>query len=132
QAMLNFAYRWQQFTAPVMAKAMEDTAFYRYHRLASLNDVGGDPRHFGLSVNAFHAANQYRVRFTPHTMLGTSTHDSKRSEDVRTRLDVLSEIPQQWRAAIGRWSALNQKRATRIDAQVAPTRNDEYLLYQTL
>jgi (1->4)-alpha-D-glucan 1-alpha-D-glucosylmutase len=132
QAMLNFAMRWQQFTAPVMAKSMEDTAFYRYHRLASLNDVGDDPRHFGLSVNAFHAANQYRVRFTPHTMLGSSTHDSKRSEDVRTRLDVLSEIPHAWSAAIDRWAALNQKRATRIDALLAPTRNDEYLVYQTL
>lgn len=132
RAMLNFVYRWQQFTAPVMAKSMEDTAFYRYHRLASLNDVGGDPRHFGLSVNAFHAANQYRVRFTPHTMLGSSTHDSKRSEDVRTRLDVLSEIPSLWKSAIGRWSAMNLKRASRIDAEVAPTRNDEYLLYQTL
>ncbi len=132
QAMLNFVYRWQQFTAPVMAKSMEDTAFYRYHRLASLNDVGGDPRHFGLSVSAFHAANQYRVRFTPHTMLGSSTHDSKRSEDVRTRLDVLSEIPTLWKSALSRWSTMNAKRATRIDAEVAPTRNDEYLLYQTL
>ncbi len=132
EAMLQFGMRWQQFTAPVMAKAMEDTAFYRYHRLASLNDVGGDPRHFGTSVSAFHAANQYRARFTPHTMLGSSTHDAKRSEDVRTRLDVLSEIPDEWQNALERWSALNQKRATRIDSELAPTRNDEYLLYQTL
>lgn len=132
QAMLNFAMRWQQFTAPVMAKAMEDTTFYRYHRLASLNDVGGDPRHFGLSVNAFHAANQHRARFTPHALLGSSTHDSKRSEDVRARLNVLSEVPDAWSAAIERWALMNQKRVTRIDAHLAPTRNDEYLLYQTL
>ena len=132
QAMLNLAYRWQQFTAPVMAKSMEDTAFYRHHRLASLNDVGGDPRHFGVSVSAFHAANQHRARFTPHNMLATSTHDTKRSEDVRTRIDVLSEIPDAWRAAIERWQAMNHKRATRIDGHLAPTRGDEYLLYQTL
>lgn len=132
QAMLNLVYRWQQFTAPVMAKSMEDTAFYRYHRLASLNDVGGDPRHFGLSVSAFHAANQYRARFTPHNMLATSTHDTKRSEDVRTRIDVLSEMPEVWQGAIERWQAMNHKRTARVDGVLAPTRNDEYLLYQTL
>ncbi len=132
QAMLNLVYRWQQFTAPVMAKSMEDTAFYRYHRLASLNDVGGDPRHFGLSVNAFHAANQHRARFTPHNMLATSTHDTKRSEDVRTRIDVLSEMPEVWQGAIERWQAMNHKRTSRIEGVLAPTRNDEYLLYQTL
>ncbi|MBC7700330.1 malto-oligosyltrehalose synthase [Aquabacterium sp.] len=132
QAMLNLVYRWQQFTAPVMAKSMEDTAFYRYHRLASLNDVGGDPRHFGLSVSAFHAANQHRARFTPHNMLATSTHDTKRSEDVRTRIDVLSEIPTAWQSAIERWQVMNHKRTTRIEGVLAPTRNDEYLLYQTL
>ena len=132
RAMLEFASRWQQFTAPVMAKSMEDTAFYRYLRLTSLNDVGGDPRHFGLSVAAFHAANQQRCRFTPHALLGSSTHDSKRSEDVRTRIDVLSEIPDQWAAAIERWSELNRKRATRVDGELAPSRNDEYLFYQTL
>ncbi|RZL04138.1 MAG: malto-oligosyltrehalose synthase [Rubrivivax sp.] len=132
QAMLNLAYRWQQFTAPVMAKSMEDTAFYRHYRLASLNDVGGDPRHFGVSVSAFHAANQHRARFTPHNMLATSTHDTKRSEDVRTRIDVLSEIPGAWQGAIEHWQAMNHKRTTRIDGMLAPTRGDEYLLYQTL
>ncbi len=132
RAMLNLVYRWQQFTAPVMAKSMEDTAFYRYHRLASLNDVGGDPRHFGVSVSAFHAANQYRARFAPNNMLATSTHDTKRSEDVRTRIDVLSEIPAAWQGAIERWQAMNHKRTTRIDGVLSPTRNDEYLLYQTL
>ena len=132
EAMLNLVYRWQQFTAPVMAKSMEDTTFYRYQRLASLNDVGGDPRHFGLSVSAFHAANQHRARFTPNNMLATSTHDTKRSEDVRTRIDVLSEIPAAWQGAIERWQAMNHKRTSRIDGVLAPTRNDEYLLYQSL
>lgn len=127
---LRFVHRWQQFTAPVMAKSMEDTAFYRYHRLLSLNDVGGDPRRFGSSVAAFHASNLTRSRFLPHTMLGTSTHDSKRSEDVRARLNVLSEIPSAWSEALQRWAALNRPRAARADAVITP--NDEYLLYQTL
>jgi (1->4)-alpha-D-glucan 1-alpha-D-glucosylmutase len=133
-AVLNFVYRWQQFTAPVLAKSMEDTAFYRYHRLVSLNDVGGDPRRFGLSVAAFHSTNQIRARFLPHTMLGTSTHDSKRSEDVRARVDVLSEVPGCWADAIQRWSAMNRPRAARAATHDAAeiSRDDEYLLYQTL
>lgn len=129
-AMLAFVRRWQQFTAPVMAKAMEDTAFYRYHRLLSLNEVGGDPRRYGMSVAAFHGANLARVRHTPHAMLATSTHDSKRSEDVRARLNVLSEMPDEWAAALGRWQTMNRALAERIDARVDP--QDEYLLYQTL
>ena len=129
QQMLDFVARWQQFTAPVTAKATEDTAFYRYNRLVSLNEVGGDPRHFGVSVAAFHSANQHRARFTPHSLLGSSTHDSKRSEDLRARLDVLSEIPRAWREAINRWSELNRRSAVRM---APPSRNDEYLLYQTL
>lgn len=128
--MLAFVRRWQQFTAPVMAKAMEDTAFYRYHRLLSLNEVGGDPRRYGMSVAAFHGANLARVRHTPHAMLATSTHDSKRSEDVRARLNVLSEMPDEWAVALGRWQTMNRALAERIDARVDP--QDEYLLYQTL
>lgn len=127
-----FVRRFQQFTAPVMAKAMEDTAFYRYHRLLSLNEVGGDPRQFGSSVAAFHAANGSRQRHLPHGMLGTSTHDSKRSEDVRTRLDVLSEIPAAWSEALGRWRELNAARAERAEGEVGLTPNEELLLYQTL
>jgi (1->4)-alpha-D-glucan 1-alpha-D-glucosylmutase len=127
---LDFVARWQQFTSPVMAKSMEDTAFYRYHRLVCLNDVGGDPQRFGLSVSGFHAANASRGRFHPHAMLGTSTHDSKRSEDVRARLAVLSEMPGEWEAAVRRWSAINLQRALRSDAEIDA--NDEYLLYQTL
>ncbi|MDB5819420.1 MAG: malto-oligosyltrehalose synthase, partial [Rhizobacter sp.] len=132
EAMLRFTARWQQFTAPVMAKAMEDTAFYRWHRFITLNDVGGDPRHFGLSVNHFHAANLQRCKFAPHTLLGTTTHDTKRSEDVRARLDVLSEVPREWRAAVGRWSTMNRLRVKRLQPPAELTRNDEYLLYQTL
>jgi (1->4)-alpha-D-glucan 1-alpha-D-glucosylmutase len=131
-AATAFVRRFQQFTPPVMAKAMEDTAFYRYHRLVSLNDVGGEPRQFGTSVAAFHAANQSRQRFMPHSLVGTSTHDSKRSEDVRARIDVLSEMPAAWREAVARWREMNRWRAERIegDAEIDP--NDEMLLYQTL
>jgi malto-oligosyltrehalose synthase len=132
EAAMAFVRRFQQFTPPVMAKAMEDTAFYRYHRLASLNDVGGDPRQFGTSVAAFHGANQARQRFMPHSLVGTSTHDSKRSEDVRARIDVLSEMPGAWRDAVVRWRDMNRRRAERVegDAEIDP--NDEMLLYQTL
>ncbi|MFA9441196.1 malto-oligosyltrehalose synthase [Uliginosibacterium sp. sgz301328] len=131
-AMLAFVGRFQQFTAPVMAKSMEDTSFYRYNRLVSLNDVGGDPRTFGVSINAFHAACQYRARYRPHSLVGTSTHDSKRSEDVRARLDVLSEMPGAWRLSLRRWSRITQRRRTFVDDAPAPSRNDEYLFYQSL
>ena len=97
--MLGFAMRFQQFTAPVVAKGDEDTAFYRYNRLIALNEVGGNPRRFGLSLKAFHAASEDRARRWPCTMLGSSTHDTKRSEDSRARLAVLSELPGQWRLA---------------------------------
>jgi len=130
EALLAFIARWQQFTAPVMAKSMEDTVFYQYHRLVSLNDVGGDPRRFGMSVAAFHAANAARARHLPHTLLATSTHDSKRSEDVRARLNVLSEVPASWARAVRCWAAMNRPRAERHDARIDP--GDEYLLYQTL
>jgi (1->4)-alpha-D-glucan 1-alpha-D-glucosylmutase len=130
RAKLRFVKRWQQFTAPVMAKAMEDTTFYRDHRLDALNDVGGDPRRFGISVAAFHAANATRLRFRPHALLGSTTHDTKRSEDVRARLAVLSEMPREWHAALDRWRALNAPRAARAEIHIAP--HDELLLYQTL
>ena len=130
--LLHFVQRFQQFTAPVMAKAMEDTAFYRYNRLVCLNDVGGEPKHFGTSLAAFHAANHTRARFMPHTLLGSSTHDTKRAEDVRTRIAVLSEMPAEWEQAVERWHALALKQASGLDGAVLPSRNDEYLLYQTL
>jgi (1->4)-alpha-D-glucan 1-alpha-D-glucosylmutase len=115
-----------------MAKGLEDTAFYVYNRLASLNEVGGHPEQFGHSVVAFHRQNQERREHWPHSLLSTSTHDTKRSEDVRARVNVLSELPEEWRAALDRWSRLNAPRKTRLNGDMAPDRNDEYLLYQTL
>ena len=132
KAVMRFIARWQQFTAPVTAKAMEDTAFYRYNRLVSLNDVGGDPRRFGTSPAHFHAVNADDSEHRPHWLLGTSTHDSKRSEDLRTRLDVLSEIPDAWGQAIERWSGHADALHSVVDGAAAPSRNDEYLLWQTL
>jgi len=131
-AVLRFVQRFQQLTAPAMAKGMEDTAFYVYNRLASLNEVGGDPRTFGFSVQAFHGASQDRAQTWPHTMLATSTHDNKRSEDVRTRIDVLSEMPAVWRLALRRWRQHNRRHRSEVDGASAPSPGDEYLLYQTL
>ncbi|MCF8198767.1 MAG: malto-oligosyltrehalose synthase [Sulfuritalea sp.] len=128
----GFAMKFQQFSSPVMAKGVEDTAFYRYNRLSSLNDVGGEPRRFGISVAAFHAATRERAARWPHNMLATSTHDSKRSEDVRARINVLSEMPAAWKLMLRRWSRINRGRKRQIDGVDAPSRNDEYLLYQTL
>ncbi len=131
-AFQDFVGKFQQYTGPVMAKGFEDTALYRYHRLVSLNDVGSDPRIFGVSVAAFHEANRQRAERWPHNLLATSTHDSKRSEDVRARIDVLSEIPGQWRLGLRRWTRFNRSRKTLVEDRPAPDRNDEYLLYQTL
>jgi (1->4)-alpha-D-glucan 1-alpha-D-glucosylmutase len=127
-----FARRLQQYTAPVAAKGIEDTALYRHHRLVSVNDVGGDPDSFGMSVSAFHAASRDRALHWPHTMLATSTHDAKRSEDVRLRIDVISELPAAWRLTVRRWGRMNRSHKRTVDGERAPTRNDEYLLYQTL
>jgi (1->4)-alpha-D-glucan 1-alpha-D-glucosylmutase len=131
-AVLRFAMKFQQVTAAVMAKGLEDTAFYRYNRLISLNDVGGNPNRFGTSIDEFHRANQERLSRWPDSMLSTSTHDSKRSEDVRARIDVLSEIPGEWRLQLRRWRDSNRNKKRAIDGLPMPTRNDEYLLYQTL
>lgn len=132
QAVEDFAMRFQQFSSPVMAKGMEDTAFYRYHRLVSLNEVGGDPRRYATSTAAFHHANQERLKHTPHTLLAGSTHDSKRGEDVRARINVLAEMPDAWRRAVQRWHRLNRGRLGDVDGRRTPARADEYLLYQTL
>jgi (1->4)-alpha-D-glucan 1-alpha-D-glucosylmutase len=131
-AALELAMRFQQYTAPVMAKGLEDTTFYIYNRLVSLNEVGGDPRRFGVSINAFHYANQERARRWPHALLATSTHDSKRSEDMRTRINVLTEMASEWYQHLGRWSRVNRGKKRRVSEEWAPSRNDEYLLYQTL
>lgn len=129
---LAFVGKFQQVTAPVTAKGVEDTAFYRYHRLVSLNEVGGEPDRFGVSVDEFHAGCQARQARWPWGLSATSTHDTKRSEDVRARIHVLSEIPAEWRAAVQRWHRWNRRHLGLVDGQPAPDRNDEYLLYQTL
>src|SRR5258708_2375766 len=131
-AVTTFAIRFQQFSSPVMAKGLEDTAFYRYNRLVSLNEVGGDLRRFGTTTAAFHRANQERMRDWPHTMLATSTHDSKRAEDVRARIDVLSEMPGPWRLRVRDWRVFNRIHKRMINGRRVPSPNDEYLLYQTL
>ena len=130
--LLAFVMKFQQITGPVMAKGVEDTAFYVYNRLVSLNEVGGHPVHFGLDLPTFHARNVARARDWPHTMLASSTHDTKRSEDVRARIDVLSEIPEEWRGALTRWARLNARLKPEIGGERFPDRNAEYLLYQTL
>jgi (1->4)-alpha-D-glucan 1-alpha-D-glucosylmutase len=127
-----FAGKFQQVTAPVTAKGVEDTALYRFTRLASLNEVGGEPESFGVSVRQFHTDAQHRVRDWPHEMLATSTHDTKRSEDVRARINVLAEMPSLWRKSIQRWSRMNRARRRIVDDLPAPGPHAEFLLYQTL
>lgn len=124
----ELALRFQQFTGPVMAKGVEDTAFYNYNRFISLNEVGGAPARFGLSVADFHRACEASQAEWPLSMLATSTHDTKRSEDVRARLNTLSEIPEAWAEAVTRWAAHNERHRR----NGWPDRNLEYLLYQTL
>jgi (1->4)-alpha-D-glucan 1-alpha-D-glucosylmutase len=131
-AVTTFAMKFQQFTSPVMAKGLEDTGFYRYNRLVSLNDVGSDLHRFGTTTLEFHLANQERLRCWPHTMLATSTHDSKRSEDVRARINVLSEISGLWRLRVRDWRRFNRGHKCLVNDRPAPSPNDEYLLYQTL
>jgi (1->4)-alpha-D-glucan 1-alpha-D-glucosylmutase len=131
--MLYFALKFQQLTGPVMAKGVEDTAFYVYTRFVSSNEVGGSAKSFGISIDALHQSNQERLKYSPDSMLTTSTHDTKRSEDVRNRLNVLSELPQPWAAAVRRWQRMNAKfKRTLEDGRKAPDNNEEYLLYQTI
>jgi (1->4)-alpha-D-glucan 1-alpha-D-glucosylmutase len=124
----ELAARFQQTSGPVAAKGVEDTAMYRYHRLVALNEVGGDPGRFGVSPDAFHAACNLAADRWPGGMLALSTHDTKRSEDVRARLAVLSEIPDVWDATVHRWAERNERH--RVSG--LPDRNAEYLIYQTL
>ena len=124
----EFVARFQQTCSPVTAKGIEDTVFYTYNRLVALNEVGGDPGRFGTSLDEFHAAAQAAAEKRPRAMLSTSTHDTKRSEDVRARLALLSEVPGEWARAVGRWSQIN----ARHRHGEWPDRNAEYLLYQTL
>ena len=129
---LKFVGTFQQTTGPVMAKGVEDTAFYVYGCLLSLTEVGGNPENFGTSLTAFHRENQVRLQKWPRSLVTTSTHDTKRSEDVRARINVLSEIPREWQAALTRWSRLNGRKKILLERHMVPDRNEEYILYQTL
>src|SRR5258707_3630103 len=132
EARLNFVMRWQQFTGPIMAKAFEDTFLYVYNPLISLNDVGGDPRPTAAITESFSRFVTERGKHWPNSMNATTTHDTKRSEDVRARISVLSEIPGQWQECLERWSKLNSQYKTQVDGRQVPDRNEEIFLYQTL
>ena len=128
----RLAMKFQQYTGPVAAKGVEDTAFYRYNRLIANNEVGGEPTRFGTTVAAFHKITQDAGRRWPHAMLSTATHDTKRGEDARVRIDVLSEMPTEWGRRVRRWATLNHRRKVVVNNEPAPTANDEYLFYQAL
>ncbi len=128
----EFVFRLQQLTGPATAKGLEDTAFYRYVRFVSLNEVGGNPGNFGASMGVFHAFNLRQQEHWPHSQLATATHDTKRGEDIRARLNVLSEVPTEWKAHLDRWEELNRPAKTLSGSDSFPSRNDEYLLYQML
>lgn len=129
---IEFAMRFQQLASAVQAKGIEDTAFYRQAVLASLNEVGGEPARFGRSPGEFHAANRLRAEHHPHGMLATATHDTKRGEDARTRIDAISEIAGEWTQAVGRFAKLHARHRTRRGRETAPDPRDEWLFYQTL
>ncbi|HEX2965350.1 MAG TPA: malto-oligosyltrehalose synthase [Syntrophorhabdaceae bacterium] len=128
----TFVMKFQQITGPVMAKGLEDTVFYIYNRLSSLNEVGGTPERFGASLDTFHGKNIETIKAAPYSQIATTTHDTKHSEDARARLNVISEIPDEWRRKLGIWSRLNRRKRTSIEGQTVPERNEEYLLYQSL
>jgi (1->4)-alpha-D-glucan 1-alpha-D-glucosylmutase len=132
EELARFTGKFQQLTSPVAAKGIEDTALYVYNRLLSLNDVGSDPTHFGLDPSVVHDRLGERRRRWPLALSATSTHDSKRGEDVRARLNVLSEIPGAWKPAVTKWRALNRRFKTDVKGALAPGGNEEYFLYQTL
>jgi (1->4)-alpha-D-glucan 1-alpha-D-glucosylmutase len=132
QEHAHFVLKFQQSTGPIMAKGLEDTAFYVYNRLAALNEVGGEPQRFGIGLDEFHQRNFERQRDWPATLLATSTHDTKRSQDVRARMLAISEIPQLWRSSLQRWRVINRRWKRNLDDATAPDANEEYLFYQTL
>jgi len=131
-AWIDFVMRFQQFTGPLMAKGFEDTVLYVYNRLLSLNEVGSSPDKFGVSSHEFHTFLKRRSSLWPHTMNASATHDTKRGEDARARINVLSELPQEWGRHVRAWGKLNRNKKKRIKGQPVPERNDEYFLYQTL
>ena len=128
----NFVLKFQQVTAPVMAKGVEDTVFYIYNRLTALNEVGAEPQQFGITIDRFHQRNLQRQTKWPQTLLATSTHDTKRGEDTRARILAISELPELWRRSLPRWRTANRRWKKQVDDQLAPDANEEYLLYQTL
>jgi (1->4)-alpha-D-glucan 1-alpha-D-glucosylmutase len=128
----RFALKLQQFTGPLMAKSLEDTAFYRYHRLLALNEVGGDPSAKALAIPDFHAMMLTRTKEWPHGMTATATHDTKRGEDARARLAALTEIPDEWTSTVAQWKLLNAPHVVLSANKRAPTASREYMLYQTL
>jgi (1->4)-alpha-D-glucan 1-alpha-D-glucosylmutase len=132
EARLNFVLRWQQFTGPIVAKGLEDTALYVYQPLLSLNEVGGDPTPAGICPKEFFEFIAHRLGKWPHSMNASSTHDTKRSEDVRARIAVLSEMPQQWEERLKQWAAMNAKFKSSANGAATPDRNEEYFLYQTI
>ena len=129
---LHFAMRFQQLTGPVMAKGVEDTTHYVYNRLLSLNEVGGRPDHFGCSLEEFHHFNMKKRDLWPDSLNATSTHDTKRGEDARARINVLSEMPDEWLKKLRTWIKINRGKKKRLSGIAVPDRNDEYFLYQTL
>ncbi|MGH7927565.1 MAG: malto-oligosyltrehalose synthase, partial [Candidatus Binatia bacterium] len=129
---IHFVMRFQQLTGPLMAKGFEDTTLYVYNRLLSLNEVGGDPDRFGVSVQEFHRFNSRRRERWPLAMNASATHDTKRGEDARARISVLSEIPEQWEQLLKDWSRINRGEKSTVRGEEMPDRNDEYFLYQTL
>jgi (1->4)-alpha-D-glucan 1-alpha-D-glucosylmutase len=129
---IDFVLKFQQFAAPLMAKGFEDTLLYQYNRLLSLNEVGGEPYHFGYSLNEFHAFNRKRATLWPHSLSATATHDAKRGEDVRARINVLSELPDEWQRNLETWGKLNRGKKKRVGGKIIPDGNEEYFLYQTL
>jgi (1->4)-alpha-D-glucan 1-alpha-D-glucosylmutase len=132
ESLWRWVLTWQQYTGAVMAKAVEDTTYYVYNRLIGLNEVGDDPAAFGGTLSDFHRGCARRLETTPHTLLATSTHDTKFGEDGRARLYVLSEIPDEWADWVREWRAMNERHKTRVDSRLAPDANEEYRLYQTL
>jgi (1->4)-alpha-D-glucan 1-alpha-D-glucosylmutase len=129
---IHFVMKFQQLTGPLMAKGLEDTSLYVYNRLLSLNEVGGHPNWFGIPLGAFHDFNKKRTKSWPHSLNATSTHDTKRGEDARARLNVLSEMPKEWETRIKTWRKINGRARKRTDRATIPDRNDEYFLYQAL
>ena len=128
----HFVMRLQQLTGPLMAKGIEDTLLYVYNRLLSLNEVGGNPSQFGITVADFHEFNQRQQQLWPHKMNATATHDTKRGEDVRARINVISEIPEEWEKQVKCWSEINASKKRNRKGRGLPEKNDEYFFYQTL